>query len=104
VLRSGKSKTARKTQGFCTWLASLRFEPVDQSGLRAEGVKVIKTPSQSPMCNAYAERFVRESRETLDNLILLGEQHFHYVLRQIEHHHNRRKPHQGLGNVVPLGV
>ena len=55
------------------------------------------------MCNAYAERFVRETRETLDNLILLGEQHFRHVLNQIEHHHNRQRPHQGLDNVVPLG-
>jgi len=78
------------------------FLPLD-GVLRTEGVKVIKTPPQSPMCNAYAERFVRETRVTLDNLILLGEQHFRHVLKQIEHHHNRQRPHQGLGNVVPLG-
>ena len=78
------------------------FRPLDEV-LRSTGIKVIKTPPQSPMCNAYAERFVRETRETLDNLILLGEQHFRHVLRQIEHHHNRQRPHQGLDNVVPLG-
>ena len=64
------------------------FRPLDEV-LRSTGIKVIKTPPQSPMCNAYAERFVRETRETLDNLILLGEQHFRHVLRQIEQHHNR---------------
>jgi len=78
------------------------FYPLD-GVLRTEGVEVIKTPPQSPMCNAYAERFVRETRETLDNLILLGEQHFRHVLKQIEHHHNRQRPHQGLNNAVPLG-
>jgi putative transposase len=78
------------------------FLPLD-GVLRAEGVKVIKTPPQTPTCNAYAERFVRETRETLDNLILLGGEHFHYVLKQIEHHHNRQRPHQGLDNVVLLG-
>ncbi len=41
--------------------------------LRPAGIKTIKTPPQSPMCNAYAERFVRETRETPDHLILLGE-------------------------------
>lgn len=77
------------------------FLPFD--GLvRAEGIKVIKTPPQAPMCNAYAERFVRESRETLDNMILLGDHHFHQVRKRIEHHHNQQRPHQGLGNVVPL--
>src|ERR1035437_4109428 len=78
------------------------FRPLDEV-LRSTGIKVIKTPSQSPMCNAYAERFVRETRETLNNLILLGEQHFRHVLRQIEHHHNQHRPHQGLGNGIPLG-
>jgi putative transposase len=78
------------------------FIPLD-GVLRTEGVEVIKTPPQSPMCNAYAERFVRETRETLDNLILLGEQHFRHVLRQIEQHHNQHRPHQGLGNGIPLG-
>ena len=56
---------------------------------------VIRTPSRAPMCNAYAERFVRESRETLNNVILLGEHHFHHVLKRIECHHNRQRPHQG---------
>ena len=79
------------------------FVPLDRV-LRTEGIKVIKTPPQSPMCNAYAERFVRETRETLDNLILLGEPHFRHVLRQIEYHHNQHRPHQGLGNCIPLGV
>ena len=55
------------------------------------------------MSNAYAERFVRETRETLDPLILLGEGHFRHVLKNIEHHHNQQRPHQGLNNVVPLG-
>jgi putative transposase len=76
----------------------LPFEAV----LRPTGIKVIKTPPQSPMRNAHAERFVRETRETLDQLILLGEGHLRHVLRKIEHHHNQQRPHQGLNNVVPL--
>jgi transposase InsO family protein len=71
--------------------------------LRPAGIKVIKTPPQSPMCNAHAERFVREIRETLDQLILLCEAHVRHVLKQIEHHHNQQRPHRGLGNVIPLG-
>ena len=38
----------------------------------SEGVEIVKTPAQSPNCNAYAERFVREARETLDNFILVA--------------------------------
>ena len=77
------------------------FFPLDQV-LRCAGRKVIKTPPQSPMCNAYAERFVREARETLDQLILLGEGHLRQVLKKIEHHHNQQRPHQGLDNLIPL--
>ena len=55
------------------------------------------------MCNAYAERFVREARETLENIIPLGERHFRHVLRCIETHHNRQRPHQGIGNLIPEG-
>jgi putative transposase len=78
------------------------FCPLDEV-LPSTGIKVIKTPPQSPMCNAYAERFVRETRETLDSLILLGGAHFHHVRKRIEHHHIRQRPHQGLGNLVPIG-
>jgi putative transposase len=68
---------------------------------RPAGLKVIKTPPHSPMCSAYAERFVRETRETLDRLILLGETHLRHVLQKIEQHHNQERPHQGLNNFVP---
>jgi hypothetical protein len=56
------------------------------------------------MGNAYAQRFVRASRQTLDNLILLGEPHFRHVLRQIEHHHNRHRPIKVLAIVSPWGL
>jgi putative transposase len=78
------------------------FLPLD-TVLKSAGIQIIKTPPQAPMCNAYAERFVRECRETLDQIILLGGHHFHHVLKRIEQHHNRQRPHQGLDNVIPLG-
>jgi hypothetical protein len=40
---------------------------------------------------------------TLDNLILLGGAHILRVLKRIEHHHNRQRPHQGLGNFISGG-
>ncbi len=70
--------------------------------VKSEGIKIVKIPPQAPMCNAFAERFVREARETLNNIIPLGENHFRHVLRCIELHHNRERPHQGIGNVIPL--
>ena len=76
----------------------LAFDPIP----RSQGIKILKTPPHSPLCNAFAERHVREIRETLDNLILLGEAHFRHVLDMIQRHHNTQRPHQGIGNLVPL--
>ena len=65
-------------------------------------IKIVKTPPHSPKCNAYAERFVREARETLDNMILMGERHLLRTMKQIEKHHNQERPHQGIENKIPL--
>ena len=77
------------------------FLPFDYV-IKSEGIKIVRTPPHAPMCNAFAERFVREARETLNNMILLGERHFHHVLKCIEQHHNNERPHQGICNVIPL--
>ena len=70
--------------------------------LKSDALHILKTPPHSPLCNAYAERHVREIRETLDQLILLGQTHLRYALSNIEKHHNACRPHQGIGNVIPL--
>ena len=71
--------------------------------LKTDRLTILKTPPRAPLCNAYAERHVREIRETLDQLILLGESHLRGTLSSIQDHHNAQRPHQGLGNIVPLG-
>ena len=71
--------------------------------LKAQGIKIVKTPPKAPMCNAFAERFVREARQTLNQIIPLGQWHFRHVLKSIEQHHNNERPHQGIGNQIPLG-
>ncbi|MBM3823497.1 MAG: transposase family protein [Verrucomicrobia bacterium] len=74
------------------------FDPIT----RADGIEVIRTPPMAPQCNAFAERHVREIRETLDSLILLGESHLRHVLKSIEAFHNHRRPHQGIANVISI--
>jgi hypothetical protein len=70
--------------------------------LKSNDLRILKTPPHSPLCNAYAERHVREIRETLDNLILLGEPQLRWALAEIQAHHNAQRPHQGIGNAVPV--
>jgi len=70
--------------------------------LKTDALHILKTPPHSPLCNSYAERHVREIRETLDQLILQGEGHLRHALSNIEKHHNSCRPHQGIGNVIPL--
>jgi len=77
------------------------YLPIDRV-LKSEEIEVVKIPPQSPNCNPHAERFVRECRETLNNLIPLGQRAFFRHLKAIEQHHNTERPHQGIGNVIPL--
>ena len=72
------------------------------SVLKTEDIEIVTTPPKSPRCNSYAERFVKESRETLNNLILFGEKHLRVVLKRIEKYHNNYRTHQGIGNIIPL--
>jgi hypothetical protein len=45
------------------------------------------------------ERFVRSIREEcLDHLILFGEQHLLYALKEFVVHYHEERNHQGLGN------
>ena len=78
------------------------FVPFD-GVLACEDLKIVKTPPRAPMCNAFAERHVREIRETLNSMILMGEGHLYYVLKKVERHHNGRRPHQGIENGIPMG-
>src|ERR1035438_6733473 len=52
--------------------------------LKTDELRILKTPPQSPLCNSFAERHVREIRETLDDLILLGELHLRRTLTVID--------------------
>ena len=66
------------------------------------GAKIVKLPARSPNLNAYAERWVRSVREEcLDQIIVLGERHLRYVLKQYVEYFMKRRPHQGLKQQVP---
>src|SRR5215210_3889258 len=70
---------------------------------RAEGVEVLRTPAQAPNANAVAERVVRSIRaECLDHLLILNQRHLTFVLKQYLAYYNHRRPHQGLGQALPV--
>src|SRR5680860_1428720 len=68
----------------------------------SEGVRVIRSPIQSPRANAFAERFVRTARrECLDHVLVLGEGHLRRILREYVSHYNQERPHRGLSLQTP---
>jgi transposase InsO family protein len=70
--------------------------------LRAEGVRIIRTPIRSPRANAFAERFVRTvRRECLDHVLIYGRRHLERVLGAYVAHYMAERPHRGLGLAVP---
>ena len=69
---------------------------------RSEGVRVVRTPIRSPKANAFAERFVRTVRqECLDHLLIFGERHLRWTLREYLRHYNAERPHRGLALETP---
>jgi transposase InsO family protein len=66
-------------------------------------VKTILTPYRSPKANAFAERWVRTVREEcLDHLLIMSNRHLKLVLLEYIEYYNRRRPHQGIGQQMPV--
>jgi putative transposase len=62
--------------------------------LNSFGLKVLRTPVQSPKANAYCERLMGTiRRECLNYMIPLSEKHLRKILREWVSHYNRGRPH-----------
>ncbi len=70
--------------------------------LASAGIKVVRTPVQAPVANAFAERWVRTAREDcLDQLFVMSRRQLESVLCRYVRHYNRARPHRGLQLAVP---
>jgi putative transposase len=78
------------------------YSPAVDGGLRAMGLRVVKTPIAAPQANAYCERLIGTvRRECLDYLIPLNQRHLRRTLTEWVAHYNGARPHSRLGPGIP---
>ncbi|HEX4205096.1 MAG TPA: integrase core domain-containing protein [Ktedonobacteraceae bacterium] len=67
------------------------------------GIKVLRTPYRTPQANAICERFLGSvRRECLDHFLIFHEKQLHRLLNAYTVYFNQARPHQGLGQRVPV--
>jgi len=80
-----------------------KFPAAFDAVFRSEGMEIIRIPFRAPRANAFAERWVGTiRREALDHLLIFGRRHLEHVLREFVDHYQHARPHQGLGQRVPV--
>jgi transposase InsO family protein len=80
---------------------SIFSQQLDQH-IRHLGLKVLKTPPQSPQANALCERLLGTLRqECVDFVIPLTENHLRRLLSEWVQHYNHGRPHMALGPGIP---
>jgi len=68
----------------------------------AEGITVVKIPTQTPRANCYIERWGRSLREECtDRLLIYDERHARTVAGEYVDHFNNYRPHQGRQQLPP---
>ena len=78
------------------------YAPWLDAAVTAMGARILRTPVQSPIANAFCERFLGSlRRERLDFLIPFGEEHLPRVVRIWQVHYNQMRPHSRLGPGLP---
>jgi putative transposase len=79
-----------------------KFGPNFARVATASGIKVLRTPYQTPQANAVCERFLGSvRRECLDHFLIFHEKHLSRLLKAYALYFNQARPHQGLGQRIP---
>jgi transposase InsO family protein len=80
-----------------------KFGPDFARVAEASGITVIRTAYRAPLMNAICERFLGSvRRECLDHLLSLSEAHLRRALRAYVTYFNEQRPHQGIGQRLPV--
>ena len=80
-----------------------KFGATFQNLADGAGIEILRTPIRAPKANAICERFMGSlRRECLDHILILSEDHLRRVVAEYVRYFNRARPHQGLGQVIPL--
>jgi putative transposase len=80
-----------------------KYGPAFARVAEASGITELRTAYRAPTQNATCERFLGSARrECLDHVLVLGEAHLRRVLREYAEYFNRARPHQGLGQRIPV--
>jgi transposase InsO family protein len=67
------------------------------------GIEVLRTPIKAPRANAICERLLGSiRRECLDHIMVVSERHLRRVLMEYVRYFNHARPHQGIGQRMPV--
>jgi transposase InsO family protein len=69
---------------------------------RSDGATIIRTPSRTPVANAFAERWVGTvRRELLDRTLVWNRHQLETLLHDYVEHYNTHRPHRSLDQRAP---
>jgi putative transposase len=79
-----------------------KYTAAFDAALASAGIRTLLSAPQCPRMNAHAERFVRTTRISVtDRMLILGERHLRHVMRQWEEHYNTERAHMALAGRAP---
>ena len=68
------------------------------------GIQVKPVGPRAPNLNAFVERWIRSLKhEALDHFIVIGLDHFDYIVSEYVTYYHENRPHQGIGNKLIAG-
>lgn len=89
--------SALRAHGGQTGLFTKEFRPI----LRSSGIKPVRTLSVASHLNCVAARFICSIKsEYLNRMLIFGERHLEYGIREYMEHYHTERPRQGIGNEI----